>query len=124
VRGGDCHANLGHIPERRVRGPGHRGDPHRNDGDELPGQPAQGFPGLIKLRGGDAEGAFLDESDEGPKHWTHSYFKPGAFKTRRREMFFTPAAEGWAKRAGRREQDETSSIGDTPSKAKKKTGGT
>jgi len=78
----------------------------------------------IELRGGDAEGAFLDESDEGPKHWTHSYFKPGAFKTRRREMFFTPAAEGWAKRAGRREQDETSSIGDTPSKAKKKTDGT
>lgn len=39
----------------------------------------------IEAEGGQAEGAFLAETSD----WTDSYFKPGAFKTRRREMFFT-----------------------------------
>jgi phosphatidylserine/phosphatidylglycerophosphate/cardiolipin synthase-like enzyme len=69
----------------------------------------------IELRGGKAEGAFLDESDSGPRHWTASYFKPGAFKTRRREMFFAPpGASGWANRAGLRPKNETAKTGDTP----------
>lgn len=38
----------------------------------------------IEAKGGRAKGAFLEETD----CWTDSYFKPGAFKTRRREMFF------------------------------------
>jgi len=72
----------------------------------------------IEQKGGNAQGAFLDESEQGPKHWTNSYFKPAAFKTRRREMFFATAPEGWAKRAGQR-TEQTSSIGDTPTKKKK-----
>ena len=38
----------------------------------------------IEAKGGEAKGAFLDETSA----WTDSYFRPGAFKTRRREMFF------------------------------------
>lgn len=38
----------------------------------------------IEAKGGQAKGAFLDETSA----WTDSYFRPGAFKTRRREMFF------------------------------------
>jgi phosphatidylserine/phosphatidylglycerophosphate/cardiolipin synthase-like enzyme len=41
----------------------------------------------IEAKGGEAKGAFLDETDS----WTDSYFRPGAFKTRRREMFFVGA---------------------------------
>jgi phosphatidylserine/phosphatidylglycerophosphate/cardiolipin synthase-like enzyme len=69
----------------------------------------------IELKGGTAKGAFLDESDDGPDHWTESYFRPGAFKTRRREMFFAPAgAFSWADRAGLRPKDQTAKTGDTP----------
>jgi phosphatidylserine/phosphatidylglycerophosphate/cardiolipin synthase-like enzyme len=38
----------------------------------------------IEEKKGKAKGAFLDETSG----WTDSYFKPGSFKTRRREMFF------------------------------------
>ncbi len=73
----------------------------------------------IELRGKKAEGAFLDESDEGPKNWTNSYFYDGAFKTRRREMFFVAPEESWATNAAARPADETSSVGDTPVKKPK-----
>ena len=68
----------------------------------------------IELKGKDAEGAFLDESDQGPKNWTNSYFRHGAFKTRRREMFFSSPATGWAAHAAQRPADETSKLGDKP----------
>jgi len=70
----------------------------------------------IELKGKQAKGAFLDETDSGPKHWTASYFRPAAFKTRRREMFFSHAATSWAARAAQRPQKETADKGDTPSK--------
>lgn len=70
----------------------------------------------IELRGKKAEGAFLDESDEGPKHWTNSYFRDGAFKTRRREMFFKEPARRWSDNAGERPSDETSKLGDKPTR--------
>ena len=74
----------------------------------------------IELKGGDAEGAFLDETDSGPTHWTTAYFRPGAFKTRRREMFFLPAPATWADRAAARDPDETRKDGDTPSGSRRK----
>jgi hypothetical protein len=46
----------------------------------------------IEAEGGDAEGAFLYETSA----WTDSYFKPGAFKTRRRELFFSDPTRTWA----------------------------
>ncbi len=49
----------------------------------------------IEARGGQAEGAFLDETD----HWTDSYFLPGGFKTRRRQMFFSASTKTWAQNA-------------------------
>jgi len=73
----------------------------------------------IELRGGEAEGAFLDETDEGPKHWTNPYFTPGAFKTRRREMFFADVGACWAAQAAQRPKDETARDGDTPTKGRK-----
>jgi phosphatidylserine/phosphatidylglycerophosphate/cardiolipin synthase-like enzyme len=68
----------------------------------------------IELKGGKATGAFLDETDQGPKHWTTSYFKAGAFKTRRRELFFNPSSATWAGNAGEREEFESRGNGDTP----------
>ena len=50
----------------------------------------------IELRGGTATGAFLAEDDS----WTDSYFKPGGFKTRRREMFFVKPTTNWTDNAG------------------------
>lgn len=70
----------------------------------------------IESRGKKAEGAFLDESDEGKKNWTNSYFYQGAFKTRRREMFFVSPRQGWTKNAAKRPADETSAKGDLPVK--------
>lgn len=70
----------------------------------------------IELRGEKAEGAFLDESDEGVKHWTNSYFREGAFKTRRREMFFKEPSRRWSDNAGKRPSDETSKQGDKPTR--------
>ncbi|MBS1791767.1 MAG: hypothetical protein JST85_28925 [Acidobacteria bacterium] len=50
----------------------------------------------IEAERGDAQGPFLCETSQ----WTDSYFKPGAFKTRRREMFFTDPAKCWVEKAG------------------------
>ena len=52
---------------------------------------------------------FLDENDS----WTDSYFFPGGFKTRRREMFFNVPADNWTKSAATRSNDE-------PTRPKKK----
>lgn len=62
----------------------------------------------IEAKGGDAKDAFLDESDGGAAAWTRSYFKAGAFKTRRREMFFVSANKKWAAAAAKRKKFETS----------------
>lgn len=70
----------------------------------------------IEMKGKDAEGAFLDDSDSGPRHWTNSYFYDGAFKTRRREMFFTSPDATWTDNAAARPADETSKLGDKPVK--------
>jgi PLD-like domain len=45
--------------------------------------------------GKNADDAFLDETDK----WTDSYFAPGAFKTKRREMFFAMPAKNWTANA-------------------------
>ncbi len=52
----------------------------------------------IEAKGARAEGAFLDETSS----WTDSYFKPAAFKTRRREMFFADPTKSWVTAAGAR----------------------
>ena len=62
----------------------------------------------IEAKGGDATGAFLDERDSGADVWTKSYFRKGAFKTRRREMFFATAKRKWTAASGRRKKFETS----------------
>lgn len=49
----------------------------------------------IEAKGSKAKGAFLDETDV----WTNSYFKPNAFKTRRREMFFSDPSKSWVTKA-------------------------
>lgn len=49
----------------------------------------------VEAKGGEATGAFLDETSD----WTDGYFKPNAFKTRRREMFFVDASHSWAEKA-------------------------
>lgn len=80
----------------------------------------------IESRGGDAQGAFLDESDDVDSNWTKSYFNPGAFKTRRREMFFAAGTPTWTAGAARRPADETAKVGDVPTRrasATKKAGG-
>jgi hypothetical protein len=45
---------------------------------------------------------FLDETDR----WTDSYFWPGGFKTRRREMFFSLPTANWTKSAATRPNTE------------------
>lgn len=45
--------------------------------------------------GKNADDAFLSENS----NWTDSYFKPDAFKTKRREMFFAASAENWSDNA-------------------------
>jgi phosphatidylserine/phosphatidylglycerophosphate/cardiolipin synthase-like enzyme len=52
----------------------------------------------IEADGGTAEGVFLDESS----NWTRSYFTPGGFKTRRREMFFADTSKSWVENAKKR----------------------
>ncbi|MEN3331633.1 MAG: hypothetical protein V7641_998 [Blastocatellia bacterium] len=49
----------------------------------------------IAARGKNAEGAFLSETSA----WTDSYFKPGAFKTLRRGMFFADSSKSWVANA-------------------------
>jgi len=51
----------------------------------------------IEAKGGAAKGAFLEETSK----WTDSYFKPAAFKTRRREMFFADPSESWVENAAK-----------------------
>ncbi|HKP11549.1 MAG TPA: phospholipase D-like domain-containing protein [Blastocatellia bacterium] len=51
----------------------------------------------IEARGGAAKGAFLDETSA----WTDSYFRPKAFKTLRRGMFFADSSKSWAANAGK-----------------------
>ena len=68
----------------------------------------------IELKGGEAQGAFLDGSDDLDEGWTGSYFREGAFKKRRREMFFQAPPVTWVTNSARREQDETSKKGDQP----------
>jgi hypothetical protein len=51
----------------------------------------------VEARGGEAEGVFLKETSE----WTESYFRPGAFKTRRREMLFADPATTWVANAAK-----------------------
>jgi phosphatidylserine/phosphatidylglycerophosphate/cardiolipin synthase-like enzyme len=50
----------------------------------------------IAARGKNAEGAFLSETSA----WTDSYFKPNAFKTLRRAMFFADSSKSWVTKAG------------------------
>jgi phosphatidylserine/phosphatidylglycerophosphate/cardiolipin synthase-like enzyme len=52
----------------------------------------------IEANGEDAEGAFLDETSK----WTDSYFKPGAYKSVRRQMFFADPAVNWVAQAKKR----------------------
>ena len=52
----------------------------------------------IEAKGGDAQGAFLDETGT----WTDSYFNPNSFKTRRRELFFADPKKSWVTAAGAR----------------------
>jgi phosphatidylserine/phosphatidylglycerophosphate/cardiolipin synthase-like enzyme len=49
----------------------------------------------IEARGEKAEGAFLDETSQ----WTDSYFKLGAMKTKRRQMFFADPSKSWVDNA-------------------------
>jgi hypothetical protein len=48
------------------------------------------------------EKVFLDEDDK----WTDSYFRPGGFKTRRREMFFNIPDPNWTAAAKQHSNDE------------------
>lgn len=48
------------------------------------------------------EKVFLDEDDK----WTDSYFRPGGFKTRRREMFFSIPDPNWTEAAKQHSNDE------------------
>jgi phosphatidylserine/phosphatidylglycerophosphate/cardiolipin synthase-like enzyme len=72
----------------------------------------------IEQKGDDAKGAFLDESDGGPDHWTVSYFGPGRFKSRRREMFFATGTQIWTDNAAKRPADESAAGADQPAKKK------
>ena len=78
----------------------------------------------IEAKGGQAKGAFLEEDSR----WTDSYFRPGALKTRRREMFFADSKLSWVKnaaaaeavgsrkRAARTANSREASTGGRPSK--------
>ncbi|MBL8326321.1 MAG: hypothetical protein JNJ89_15325 [Rubrivivax sp.] len=68
----------------------------------------------IQQRGSDAQAAFLDEGQGTGARWHDSYFRPAAFKTRRREMFFATGGKTWVAAAGARARDETASYGDKP----------
>ena len=77
----------------------------------------------IEAEGRKAKGAFLDETSG----WTDSYFKPGAFKTRRREMFFSDSAKTWVANAQADEMESAKKLKgksagnkDATAKAKKK----
>jgi hypothetical protein len=55
-----------------------------------------------RKKGEKPEKVFLDPDDR----WTESYFKPGGFKSRRREMFFTIPASNWTVNAATHSDDE------------------
>ncbi|UFS77027.1 phospholipase D-like domain-containing protein [Tardiphaga sp. 37S4] len=55
-----------------------------------------------RKKGEKPEKVFLDPDDR----WTESYFKPGGFKSRRREMFFTIPASNWTVNAATHSNDE------------------
>lgn len=57
----------------------------------------------IEAKGGEAKGAFLEETSK----WTDSYFKPNAFKTRRREMFFADPTRSWVANAAKHDAEPT-----------------
>jgi phosphatidylserine/phosphatidylglycerophosphate/cardiolipin synthase-like enzyme len=64
-----------------------------------------------RKKGQKPEKVFLDEDDK----WTDSYFFPGGFKTRRREMFFDVPTANWTVAAAEHSNDE-------PVRPKKKKG--
>jgi hypothetical protein len=55
-----------------------------------------------RKKGEKPEKVFLDPDDR----WTQSYFKPGGFKSRRREMFFSIPASNWTVNAATHSDDE------------------
>jgi hypothetical protein len=55
-----------------------------------------------RKKGQKPEKVFLDPDDR----WTDDYFRPGGFKTRRREMFFNIPSPNWIAAAGTRSNDE------------------
>jgi phosphatidylserine/phosphatidylglycerophosphate/cardiolipin synthase-like enzyme len=57
---------------------------------------------MKRKKGARPEKVFLDEDDK----WTDSYFKPGGFKTRRREMFFNIPGINWMAAAAKHSNDE------------------
>lgn len=57
---------------------------------------------MKRKKGQTPEKVFLEENDK----WTDSYFWPGGFKTRRREMFFKLPAKNWSLSASRRPNKE------------------
>ncbi|HKP45817.1 MAG TPA: phospholipase D-like domain-containing protein, partial [Pyrinomonadaceae bacterium] len=71
----------------------------------------------IEARGDKATGAFLDETSK----WTDSYFRPNAFKTRRREMFFADSRESWVDNASKPEEKKPAKGGGKKSTKKAST---
>jgi len=61
----------------------------------------------VEAGGGEPKDIFLDETDRGKDHWTTGFFKAGAFKTRRREMFFEVRSGTWAESAKKRPKRES-----------------
>jgi phosphatidylserine/phosphatidylglycerophosphate/cardiolipin synthase-like enzyme len=57
---------------------------------------------MKRKEGARPEKVFLDEDDK----WTDSYFTPGGFKTRRREMFFNIPDANWTAAAAQHADDE------------------
>lgn len=55
-----------------------------------------------RKEGAKPQKVFLDENDI----WTDSYFRPGGFKTRRREMFFNVPTPNWTASAATHSNDE------------------
>ena len=57
---------------------------------------------MKRKKGEKPEKVFLDENDK----WTDSYFFPGGFKTRRREMFFNVPEANWTTAAAKHSNEE------------------
>lgn len=80
----------------------------------------------IEAKGGEADGAFLDETSK----WIEMNFKPGTFKTRRREMFFAAPVRTWVADASMRKMQPSkgsrtktkNAAGSARSKGSKNTG--